>query len=112
MAGTDNLVVEHLCHIRAVDRIDSTVSELRGRVGHLEEQYASHQPARLRSVCCSRPFVSASRRGAALYVGMTTATFRTDKGTLWTAEFGISGRKRIDDLQAPEVQATMHVFAP
>lgn len=39
---TESLVLEHLRHIRAaVDRIDTTVAELRGRIGHLEEQYAS-----------------------------------------------------------------------
>jgi hypothetical protein len=42
MNGPDNLVLEPLRHIRgAVDRIDTTVAELRGRVGHLEEQAAS-----------------------------------------------------------------------
>ncbi|MCH9829032.1 MAG: hypothetical protein K0U79_14950 [Gammaproteobacteria bacterium] len=39
---TPNLVLEHLRYIRSVvDRTDATVSELRVRVGHLEEQYAS-----------------------------------------------------------------------
>lgn len=38
----ESLVLEHLRYIRAkVDKVDVNVSELRGRIGHLEEQTAS-----------------------------------------------------------------------
>jgi len=41
MADTDNIVIEHLRHIRdRVDSIDTTVKELRDRMGRVEREVA------------------------------------------------------------------------
>ena len=42
MADTDNVVLEHLRHIRAaVDGLRDDMREVKGRLGILESQYAS-----------------------------------------------------------------------
>jgi hypothetical protein len=42
MADTDNIVLEHLRHIRAaVDGLRDDMREVKGRLGILESQYAS-----------------------------------------------------------------------
>ena len=42
MAESDNIVLEHLCHIRgAVDGLRDDMREVKGRLGILESQYAN-----------------------------------------------------------------------
>jgi predicted nuclease with TOPRIM domain len=42
MAGSDNIVLEHLRHIRsAVDGLRDDMREVKGRLGILESQYAN-----------------------------------------------------------------------
>ena len=41
MTEAENIVLEHLCHIRgAVDSIREDIREIKGRLGILESQYA------------------------------------------------------------------------
>jgi len=40
MADTDDIVLEHLCHIRgAIDDVRDEIREIKHRVGNLENQY-------------------------------------------------------------------------
>ena len=48
MANSDNVVLEHLRHIRsAVDGLRDDMREVKGRLGILESQYANQCPSRL-----------------------------------------------------------------
>jgi predicted nucleic acid-binding Zn-ribbon protein len=41
MADIDNIVLEHLCHMRAIDDKRDDIREVKQRLGNLENQYAS-----------------------------------------------------------------------
>lgn len=66
---TENLVLEHLCHIRAsVDALREDMREVKGRLGILESQYASlsNRLDRLDGSSASSSASASSRRERAL----------------------------------------------